>query len=183
MKTETSDYELIKSAQQGEELAFQTLFNRYYLVSYKLAFRWMRNKQDAEDVAQESFVRVAKSIRNYKLESSFKTWLYRIVVNCCKDLKRTHARDKKQADEIKDINSLAQPVASPDSQMDQKALNKTLELLNPKAREAFVLVVFEDLTHAEAAQVLGCAETTVSWHIHWAKKKMKKVLSIEKVTV
>ncbi len=86
---ENSEYiELVKLAKDGDSVAFENLVDLHYLLVYKISYNWCKAKEDAEDITQEVFVKLAKNIFNFKEESAFQTWLYRIVINTAKDYTR-----------------------------------------------------------------------------------------------
>ena len=92
------DNELIDLAQKGESRAFAALADRYYMTVYRYAFRWVSVREDAEDIAQEVFIRLANSLHTFNRQAAFTTWLYRVTANCAKDFLRKHSRlDKNRS--------------------------------------------------------------------------------------
>jgi len=171
------DKELIDLAVSGETQAFEALANRYYMTVYKYAFRWTTVKEDAEDITQEVFIKLANNLHTFNMRASFSTWLYRITVNCAKDFTRKNRkwREHKPVDSAKGDLVSANP--GPEIRSFHKEILNAVNQLPTKLKEATLLVFAEGLTHKEAAQIQGCAETTVSWRIFQAKRKLKKVLS------
>lgn len=164
---------ILHRALAGDARAFEALVEAHYDRVYGCAYRFCGTKEDAEDVAQEVFLKLAGKLRLFDGRASFATWLYRITVNTAKDLLRKKARTASVPYE--------NGVHSPDNPGPDKAKHEEIlqavDKLPPKFREAVLLVYGEDLNHKQAAEVLGCAETTVSWRIFRAKRTLRKLLS------
>ncbi len=134
---------------------------------------------DAEDLAQETFLRAYGQIGTFRGTAKFSTWLYRIAVNTCLNWRQSEARrcqlQANCAEEFfaQHLNGESAPAENQSSQQVQSALLK----LPAKQRAAIVLTIYDGLNHAEAAQVLGCSETTVSWRVFAARRKLKRWLS------
>lgn len=174
-ETEASDAELIGRAQQGDRVAFGRLVERHYDFVYRAAWKWCGAKADAEDVAQEVCARLGKAIRSYRGGSAFTTWLYTLTMNAARDLMRKGMRDRAKAEAF-GVHALisGEAEAEPDDQLD--TLWTAVRKLPDKQRDAVLLVYGEGLSHSDAADALGCAENTVSWHIHEAKKRLKTLM-------
>ncbi|NIY13467.1 MAG: sigma-70 family RNA polymerase sigma factor, partial [Nitrospinaceae bacterium] len=137
---------------------------------------------DAEDIAQDVFVRLARKLASYKGESSFKTWLYRITVNMAKDFfKKSSTRRGYESAYVQEQKVMGTNPGNPGNPgpPEEDRLQAALGELPVKLREAVVLVYSEGMSHAEAAKVLDCAETTVSWRLHQARKKLKSLMGKE----
>ncbi|MCC5790688.1 MAG: RNA polymerase sigma factor [Opitutales bacterium] len=179
IQTNDDDDEIqwIHAAQSGDESAFRSLFDRYYEVVYRVLYRLAGNQQDAEDLVQEAFVKAARRLPGFRGEASFKNWLCRIAVNAARDWFRKCQRRPATADAREDQPSSLEQLAAPRRNATHDLLHDSLGQLKEKERQALVLTYFEGFNHAEAAEVLRCAESTVSWHIHQAKQKLKEILS------
>ncbi len=145
----------------------------------QLAVRLSGRPETAEEIVQEALLKVAKSWKNFREESAFRTWLFRIVINVFRDwLKR---RESFQAlDEAS--CSLADPKADrPDSAMLRKEFHEfvaeRISALPPRQREVLVLMTYEDLTAAETAQVLGITEANVHSTLHIARDRLRRELA------
>lgn len=165
---------LIQAAQNGDAQAFEELLNARYDTIYRFALKWCGCVSDAEDIAQLSSIKLAQGIRQFRGESAFTTWLYRLVINCAKDWQRTQARHQS----VEDVESSASSI---DDRHDGNAAESQLylqQVLSKVAsfgegfKETLVLVFGEGLNHAEAAEVLGIKESTVSWRIHQVRKQL-----------
>ena len=171
-----SDSQLVDMAVRGRSEAFQQLFERHYVAVYRLSYKWSGSREDAEDIAQEVFVKIVRKLRTFRGKSSFKTWLYRIVLNTARDFGRKAANRRSLKDSIAARQSLHNPSGATAGRGDTAGLQAALGALPLKQREAVLLVLGEGMTHREAAGLLGCMEATVSWRIFQALKEMKKSL-------
>lgn len=169
------DSALAERAGNGDRDAFRQLLERHYDIAYRVAVRFTGNLEDAEDIAQDVCMSLAGRLRSFRGKSRFSTWLYHVVVNACRD----HYRKQKSARTLLDNYAVFREMDAADQAHDaerQDWLNRAMAALEPKLRETAVLVLSEDLTHADAAHALGCAESTVSWRMHEVRKKLKALL-------
>ncbi len=179
---ENPDYtELVKLAKGGDSVAFENLVELSYMLVYKVSYKWCRTKEDAEDITQEVFVKLAKKIFSFREESSFQTWLYRIVINTAKDYTKKEERMLIKETAFREEQKLKPEPTQEGTSMDEK-IYQMLELLPQKLKETALLVFGEGMNHREAATVLDCAEKTISWRIHQVKKKLKKHLEHGEIT-
>ncbi len=161
--------QLALRAARGDEAAFGALLEREYHRIYRLAMRLCDNPADAEDLTQEVCIKLARVIGQFEGRSQFTTWLYRIVLNGAKDLVR-------QRRPTETMETHHHPTSSGETQEADVALRDVLAYLEAcggQLRETVLLVYGEGLTHAEAAAVLDCAESTVSWRLHKLKDLLK----------
>jgi RNA polymerase sigma-70 factor, ECF subfamily len=142
---------------------------------HSLTFRMTGSLADAEDLAQETFIRAYAQLGTFRGTAKFSTWLYRIAINNCLNWRQSEARrfhlHAKSAGEISvyQLNGEGHPAGRVSNEQVQAALLR----LPAKQRAAIVLTIYDGMNHAEAAQVLGCSETTVSWRVFVARKKLK----------
>lgn len=172
MSEQDDEQRWICESQNGDAAAFEVLITRYHRMVHGLTFRMTGSLADAEDLAQETFIQAFRQIAGYRGEARFSSWLYRIGLNLCINWNKREA-GRRQI--VEHYLQHEEPATEPDghlSQMVQSALLK----LHSKQRAAIVLTIFDGMNHAEAAQVLGCSETTVSWRLFAARKKLKKLL-------
>jgi RNA polymerase sigma-70 factor (ECF subfamily) len=168
---------LVARAAQGDRPAFTLLFERHYPAIHAFAYRLSLCSAEADDIAQETFVQAARSLAGFRGEASFKNWLYTIATNKSRDRFRQRARRARLGEELSTLADAHAADAGDDSSSSaHAAVRDALTGLVPELREAVALVYYEGLNHAEAARVLGCAESTVSWRIFRAKHKLKKAL-------
>lgn len=170
-----SDNSLVNRAKAGDRLAFAQLIDTHYDFIFRTACKWTGKKSDAEDVAQEVCIKLATAIQGFDGRSAFTSWLYRVTVNMVRDMQRSSSRRDRNIDAF----SLVHPADDPGSQEESttaKELWRAVSELPQKQREAIMLVYAEDMNHADAAEIMGCKEATVSWHIHEAKKTLRGLL-------
>jgi RNA polymerase sigma-70 factor (ECF subfamily) len=165
------DSTLIRRAQAGDAAAFEALLNTYYDMIFRFAYKWCGSRVDAEDITQQACIKLARSLVQFRFESAFSSWLYRLVINCAKDWFKSQQRF--HGDEF----AGAEESASGDQDAEIRIyLHQILRLLETMAegfKETALLVYAEGLTHAEAATILGVKETTVSWRLHEIRKQLK----------
>lgn len=173
-----SDSELVGLARDGDGRAFGQLVERHYDFVYRVAYRWCGRKQDAEDVAQEVCIKLGKAIHSYRGGAAFTSWLYALAMNAARDLGRKSTRDavKTEAYGTHALISTSQTVEE-DDPVDE--MWRAVRELPDKQREAVTLVYGEGLSHAAAAEAMAISETTVSWHIHEAKKRLRVLMRAE----
>jgi len=176
---EPSDHELISLIRGGDASALEALFERHYSTVYRMAWRWCGVRQDAEDIAQEVFVKLVRRLRTFKGKSSFTTWLYRIVVNTALDYRRRSTAAAARREDYAEHRLRHNPSsASGSDPVNNEGIRAAIGRLPEKQRAAVLLVFGEGLSHREAANVLDCPEVSVSWRIHQARKKLKGYLEL-----
>lgn len=173
---EASDGELIGRASNGDPDAFGALVERHYPFVHRVAYRLCGNRADAEDVAQEVCVRIGRAIRTYRGQGAFTTWLYTLTLNAVRDMVRKAGREtaKAAAWGAEAMSLVGHAEAAEET---AEALWEAVRQLPARQRDAVTLIYGEDLSHAEAAEVLGCSENTVSWHVHEARKRLKVLMA------
>ena len=157
---------------------FEAFVRTHQHMVYATALRLLGRPADAEDIAQEVCCTLVEKLASFKGEARFSTWLMGIVVNACRDHHRrglTHNRLRER------LSVLAGLAALPDGRDAYRRswLASELARLDPLLRDTVVLVVGEDLTHGEAARALGVAESTVSWRLHEARRRLNPPITKE----
>jgi RNA polymerase sigma-70 factor (ECF subfamily) len=170
---------LVEKAAGGCRESFAALVQSYYARIYRLAWRFCGSQTLAEDIAQDVCVKLAAGIRGYRGEAAFSTWVWRITYTTAID--RMRERQEMRSVEPLAITALADAnedsrAPSPEDNVMNAELWQAVHCLPPQQRDAVLLVYGEDMSHAEAASVMGCQEKTVSWHLHEAKKRLKTSL-------
>ncbi len=174
-----TDYDLVLLSQKGDPGAFEMLIQHHQRMIHTLTFRMTGSTADAEDLAQETFLRAYAQLATFRGQAKFSTWLYRIALNICLNWRQSEARRFRLqaacAEELATLQEQSEPPASgdPANRQVQSALLK----LSPKQRAAIVLTIYDGLNHAEAASLMGCPEATVSWRVFAARRKLKRWLS------
>ena len=171
-----NDIELVNRSLGGDAFAFEHLVKRHYQSVYRLSYKWCGVKEDAEDIVQEVFVKLARKLNAFGQRSAFKTWLYRITINTAKDFIRKAATKRGYETAYAIEQGTENPGPNPHEALDAKRLHRVLNRLPEKQKDAVLLVLGEGFSHKEAARTLGCPEATVSWRIFQARKKLSKYL-------
>lgn len=172
-ESEPSDAELLVRARASNEAAFQQLFRRHYAAVRALAARILCDLGAAEDVAQETFVRLARRVDDWRDPAGLRSWLFRVAANLCRDHLRSKVRRSLRESDYLDLFVQNSPSNPPDA----LSVVAAMASLPPEQREAIVLVYYENLSHPAAAQIAGCAPSTISWRIMLAKRKLKSFLT------
>jgi RNA polymerase sigma-70 factor (ECF subfamily) len=174
-----ADEDLVLQSQNGSVDAFETLIRNHQTMIHALTFRMTGSPADAEDLAQETFIRAYDQINHFNGGAKFSTWLYSIAVHACLNWRRNEARRFQAhancAEEMLTRNSGSE-ISPAENEMVQQA-QAALMKLPAKQRAAIVLTIYDGLNHAEAAKVLRCSETTVSWRVFTARRKLKRWLT------
>lgn len=168
---EREELQWVEAAQAGDGAAFSELFHRFHPMIHAFAYRLCWNASDADEVAQETFIKAARALGEFR-GGSFRAWIYRIARRCAVDRNRAAGRASRLAGALTAEHPADEIVRAPDL----APVAEALQALAEKLREAIVLTVCEGLTHAAAAKVLDCAETTVSWRVFQAKRQLRKAL-------
>jgi RNA polymerase sigma-70 factor (ECF subfamily) len=172
MLAETSDEDLASAAAQGDGAAFRRLIERHYDRVYRLAYRFLGSRAEAEDAAQDICLALAGKVRSFGGRSRFSTWLYALAMNACRD------RMRKRAGTLHHEGAYAAAAEMrladwADSDRRTRWLYQALDRLDPALKETALLVLAEEMSHAEAGAVLGVKESTVSWRMHEVKKRLQ----------
>jgi RNA polymerase sigma-70 factor (ECF subfamily) len=179
-----SDMELIARARAGDRQAFGSLIRLHQSRVYACAVRMLGNRSEADDVAQETFLRAFRAIDRFDGRSELSTWLYRICVNLC--LNAIRSRKRKGSEDIDDPripepkadaeSSDADPRLALERAQTYSRLAKAIEALSPTLRTTIVLVCIEGVPQKQVAETLGCSEGTVAWRVHEARSKLREAL-------
>lgn len=180
-----SEDQLIRLAKQEDVEAFMELVHRFQGRIYNLILGLTKNHCDADDLAQETFMLAYKSLRRFKQNSSFYTWLYRIAVNQTLNFFKRAQREKRKTEAV--INEYSQEklsvrtVSNPEKSSLREELSgkidQAVHALPALYKVAFFLVEYEGMSHKKAAYVLKCSQNTVSWRLHKARKILQSKLS------
>lgn len=173
-----SDEGLSKSAAAGDRDAFAMLLKRHYDRIFRLAYRISGKRQEAEEIAQDVCVKLAKAIQGFRAEAKFSTWLHRIVYTTALDHLRHHQRTLtvEPSEIVRLVEGGGDNFSFGESAAEPDGLWEAVNGLPNQQRDALLLVYGEELSHREAGEIMGCSEKTVSWHVHQAKKRLKILL-------
>jgi RNA polymerase sigma-70 factor (ECF subfamily) len=171
------DEALVQACQRGEVEAFRTLFEQYREPVFRLAYRLTGNADDAEDLAQEIFVRVFERIGTFRGESAFSTWLYRLAMNVCLNHRRQpQTRESLDVLENEPTDGAANPAAVYAQRELSEQLQTAVAALPENLRSVFVLVGMEDLSYQQAAEVLGLTVEAVRMRMSRARRTLRETL-------
>jgi RNA polymerase sigma factor (sigma-70 family) len=163
------DVELVSAAVAGDRAAFAALLERHYDRIHGLAWQLTGSRADADDIAQDVCCILVEKIPGFRGEAKFTTWLCGIVVNSCRDLRRRRRSFSGFSERLAVLAGLARPPDGRDLH-DAIWIRSAIAKLEPAYRDAAVLVAGQQLSHAEAAEILGVAESTVSWRMHEVRR-------------
>ena len=167
------DDQLAVMAAKGDRDAFRQLLERHYDRIYRIAYRFIGHREEAEDLAQDVCVALPSSLKSFRGDAQFSTWLYRVVINRAKDLKRHQSRSTRAFEEYGKAEDIRRGEEA-DNKKQLQWLEEAMSRLSHELRETAILVVGEGLKHAEAAEVLGISEGTVSWRVSELKKALRE---------
>ena len=181
----TDEKELVERFQNGEQEAFNELVNRYQAKIHSLVYKYVPNSETAKDLSQEIFIKAYRALPNFKRQSAFYSWLYRIAVNLCIDFIRQQKRGQPLSFEdlptggndepaLNDVNPL------PPDQIETKELGQIIgqavQQLPPKQQHVFNLRYHDGLQLKEIAAQLDRSEGTIKAHLHHAHKRLRTLL-------
>ena len=179
MTTGQNDTEIIGQVLSGDHQAYAVLVNRYQNYVFTLSLRFTKNREDAEEVSQDIFIKAYRALADFKGNSKFSTWLYTIVNNTC----ITFLRKKKLVTHSLDNERIFEAVESQDSglranMVEQKSraamVNKAIALLNPDDAEIITLFYKAEQTLEEIAMILGLETNTAKVRLHRARTRLKE---------
>lgn len=175
-----SDLELVRLVQQGNKRSFDLLVIKYQGRVLALAQRFVKDPSEAQDVAQEAFIRAYRAIKNFRGDSAFYTWLYRIAVNTAKNYllarkRRPHADvnlddDEQYTDDIEALQDTETPETQFASNQLKQAIDDVIASMSDELRKAICLREFEGRSYEEIAEILGCPIGTVRSRIFRARE-------------
>jgi len=168
---------IIEASKTGDSRAQYKLYQLYSKAMYNVCMRMMNNREDAEDMLQESFTEAFLKLDTFRYEATFGAWLKKIMVNrCINNLKRRNP-------EISTVDDLTcydqEEVQFKDNELDVKRILKALEKLPDGYRVVFSLYLLEGYDHGEISHIMGITESTSKTQLHRAKAKLKELLNAE----
>ncbi len=181
MSEQDIDRQLVEKARQGDKRAFELLVEKYRRRLLRLLSRMVRNQEEVEDIAQETFIKAYRALPNFRGDAAFYTWLYRIGVNTAKNhlAARNKAMptisDQAMNDEDEpDERLVAQEISTPESILHSKQMvmvvNEAIEALPEELRTAITLREMEGLSYEEIAEMMACPIGTVRSRIFRARE-------------
>jgi len=176
---------MITRSQNGDINAFEELIARYERKVFAIAYRFMGNREDASDLAQEAFLKAFQSIQKFRGDASFSTWIYRIVSNVCKDELRKQKRSVQTSldeevwlEEGPVTKQIKDDKPTPEQVYEQTELKDYLQNLinnlNPEYRMVVILRDIQGYSYEEIAEILGCSLGTVKSRLNRARKALRE---------
>lgn len=182
-----SDEKLVKAAQRGDMPAFEELVARHRDKIYARAFSMMRSEEDAVDLSQEAWVKGWQRLKQFQGDSSFVTWMTRIVINLCLDQLRKQKRQRSESIESLEEESggverqMPTVVINPTEGLERRELrqriDKALGQLSHEHRTVLILHEFEELEYKEIAKRMECSIGTVMSRLFYARRKMANLMA------
>jgi len=184
----TDERELIDRAQRGDMESFRLLVERARANVYRLAYDLTSNRHDAEDLSQEVFLKVYRSLQQFRGDAKWSSWLYRITVNtCCDHYKSGTTKIMKRTEDIENDKSnnifcsdAALPDKSANAKMIQENIDRALHQLTSRERSVFVLRHYHDLPLKQIAETLEITDGTVKTLLFRAIQKLRQELAFYK---
>lgn len=187
MSSEREDFDLVRACREGDQEAFGELVRKYQGKIYSLAYGMVGNHADADDLAQEIFLKTYRNIAKFRFKSSFYTWLYRIALNTTLSRRKkirnnSHLELKPQILDVEGSPYLASRLGGEkgDRELNRKELNadihRALNKLSEKHRKVVVMHDIEGIPHGEIAEILSISEGTVRSRLHYARGHLQKEL-------
>jgi len=183
---ERSDQELVRASRRGDKEAFRELVERYERKVVSIALGMVHNREDAVEIAQETFVKAFENLERFKGESSFYTWLYRIVVNRAIDFQRRERRHPTVGledwgggegyEEVLKEERLTDPYLQAHAREVGERVSEAIDELTPDHKAVILLREVEGLSYDEISRVMQCSKGTVMSRLHYARKKLQKKL-------
>jgi RNA polymerase sigma-70 factor (ECF subfamily) len=171
--------ELVDACRRGDPGAFEEVVRRTYRHVYTQAFRLVGDRQEAEDVAQEAYLRAFRGLPSFRGEARFETWLYRIVANAAMSHLRRRRRFGdlllEEDDEGRTVE-LPSPVQVAEQAVDREALGRALDSLPLSLRSVVVLKDVYGLSCGEIGELVGTTEGAVKVRLHRARRRLKDAL-------
>jgi len=182
-----TDVVLVRAAQKGDLAAFEELVARHRDKIFARAFSLMRNEEDAVDLSQEAWIKCWQRLKQFQGDSSFATWMTRIVINLCLDQLRKQKRHRTESieqldDEVGGVERqmpilTTNPTAGLERAELRQRIDKALGQLSVEHRTVLVLHEFEELEYKQIAKVMGCSIGTVMSRLFYARRKMAVLLA------
>jgi RNA polymerase sigma-70 factor, ECF subfamily len=188
-QADVSELDLVKRCQEGDSEAFDELVVRYRTRVFGMIYNMVHSEQDAWDLAQDSFVKAWKSIKRFRGQSSFYTWIYRIVMNVTIDwLRKKQVKaggaefdDSIQLKEVDPASkTMPKPDALPSENLEQREIrvqiDRAIAQLSPEHRAVILMKEIDGMQYHEIAETLGCSIGTVMSRLFYARKKLQILL-------
>ncbi len=176
-----SEPELLQQLIAGDESAFRYLIEREQEHILRVCIGFLHNREDAEDIAQDVFIELIRSLENFRGEASISTWLYRIAVNKSLNFLQKRKRERlilslQELIGLKEPQSKQQPVQQLELKEQQLKISQAIDSLPENQRIAYTLVKYDDLSYQEVAEIMNISHSSVESLMFRAKSKLQKKL-------
>jgi RNA polymerase sigma-70 factor (ECF subfamily) len=170
-------HDVLARARRGDPRAFEEVVRATHRHAYTLAYRLVRDRQDAEDVTQEAYLRAFRALRGFRGDAAFETWLYRIVTNAAMTFLRRRGRfGDLTADPEGTPPESPSPERPEDRAVDRDALARALETLSPALRTVVILKDVYGLSCREIGREMGATEGAIKVRLHRARRRLRDAL-------
>jgi len=169
------DIELVERYFRGDTVAFDEIMIRYERQIYRVCYRFVENRDDAQDLAQDVFVKAFEHLPTFRRESSFKTWLYRIAINHCLNHVKKHSQ---QFVEVTEFTSSVRPSIQHQLEHEEQRehFRRLVKRLPPKQKAILELRINEQLSYEEIAKISGRSVSTIKASVFFALEKLRKLV-------
>ena len=176
----TNDQQLIDAVLAGDTQSFSIIVQRYKDLVFTLALRMMKHREEAEEVSQDTFVKVYRSLNKFKGDSKFSTWIYRVAYNTCLDRLKKHKREQNtvaiDAFTVNQISTFDNALTTLEAAERKAAIKACLNLLPSDDSALITLFYFEELSLEEIAKIVGLTSNNVKVKLFRSRKKLTKIL-------
>ncbi|WP_380058723.1 RNA polymerase sigma factor [Falsihalocynthiibacter sp. SS001] len=169
---ETNDETLALAAAGGDATAFGVLVRRHYDRLFGLCYRLLGTRTEAEDLTQDICAALPSKLAQFRGESKFTTWLYRVAVNAAHDRRRKQSTHAKAATGWGGWE-IGRQADNQEEREKQQWLSEALNALSPELRDTVALILGQEQTHAQAGEILGVSEGTIAWRMSEVKKHLR----------
>jgi RNA polymerase sigma-70 factor (ECF subfamily) len=167
--------ELVAACRRGEREAFDQLVLRHQRDIYRLCYRYVNNHEDADDLAQDVFVKAWRALPRFRGESAFSTWLYRIAVNACLNFRAARRPTSELPETLADPGARAEARVADEEQASR--VRDAVSRLPEKQRATLILKVYHELSHKQVAKILGSSVGTVKANLFYALANLRKLMA------
>jgi RNA polymerase sigma-70 factor (ECF subfamily) len=176
--TRAEDTRVAEGCRKGNLEAYEDLYRTQSAKMKSIALNLLGNSHDAEDVVQETFLKIHRGIRYFRGQSAFSTWTYRILINCCYDLRRRRMRRQEttEQDLVPENETFESPAVSADHPL-RLMLERCVAQLTPHMRSVFLLYEVEGFKHSEIGAILGISEMASKNALYQGKRRLREMLS------
>lgn len=177
---EASDLELIERIRNGDAMCCRLLVERYQSLVYSIAYRMIHDRAEAEDMAQEVFLKAFRTLDTFREEASFKTWICRIATNRCIDWKRKHASRNQLTAGVEEADALPDEAETPEQTLlrreRQSEVRDVIDGMPEKYRAILLMYHFQGMTYKDIAESEGISSRTVETRLYRAKQMLRTAM-------